>query len=383
MICSRRTFHFAMSGLSASLIAKAQNDPAVEHTTVYKEAGRFGGWPANHGIWRWGNEIVVGFRSAHFKVMPAGHARDPEKPQDEYQARSLDGGKTWTVEKPRDLLRPENGGTAPVDCPGGIAFSAPGFALMFRASGDVPFSRFYYSTDRCRTWRGPYKLPLFGQPRIMARTDYLVDSTNELSVFLTAAKRNGKEGHVFMARTADGAKTWRFVSWIGAEPDGFSIMPSSVRLSKSRILTTIRRKEGPDHWIDAWVTDDNGGSWRFLNRPVPSTGGSVGNPPSLVMLRDGRLALVYGYRSAPYGIRVRLSNDQGLTWNDEIVLRNDRGCWDLGYPRSVERPDGKIVTSYYYNDHPDRERYIASTIWDPGPSSVRMTKFVQHQESRR
>jgi len=367
MNCSRRTFQFAIGQFASSLIAQAQNSSAVKHSIVYKEAGRFGGWPANHGIWSWGDEIVVGFRSAHFKVMPVGHARDPEKPQDEYQARSIDGGKTWSIEKPRELLRPENGGKAPVDCPGNIDFSGPNFALMCRASGDIPPSRFYYSTDRCRTWRGPYNLPLFGQPRIMARTDYQVESKNEMSMFLTAAKRNGKEGRVFMASTKDGAKTWDFVSWIGPEPDGFSIMPTSVRLSKTRILTTLRRKEGADHWIDAWVTDDNGATWRFLNRPVPSTGGSVGNPPSLLMLKDGRLALIYGYRSAPYGIRARLSSDNGLSWSEEILLRNDGGCWDLGYPRSVQRPDGRIVTVYYYNDGPDQERYIAATIWDPPP----------------
>jgi hypothetical protein len=32
----------------------------------------------------------------------------------------------------------------------------------------------------------------------------------------------------------------------------------------------------------------------------------------------------------------------------------------------VVRPDGKIVTVYYFNDHKDQERYIAATIWDPG-----------------
>ena len=70
------------------------------------------------------------------------------------------------------------------------------------------------------------------------------------------------------------------------------------------------------------------------------------------MMKDGRLALMYGFRSEPYGMRARLSNDKGQTWSDEIVLRNDAGCWDLGYPRSVQRPDGKIVTVYYYNDDP-------------------------------
>ena len=42
------------------------------------------------------------------------------------------------------------------------------------------------------------------------------------------------------------------------------------------------------------------------------------------------------------------------------------GCWDLGYPRTVQRPDGKLATLYYFNDDPQHERYIAATIWDPG-----------------
>jgi hypothetical protein len=358
-----------LSGVAVCLAAgvcPGQQNPPASHSIVYKESGRFGGWPANHGIWIWGNEIVVGFRSAHFKVMPVGHARDPQKPEDEYQARSLDGGKTWTVEKPRELVRPENGGPAPVDSPGGIDFTHPDFALMFRHSGNTRLSRFYYSTDRCRTWKGPYNFPLLGQPRIMARTDYLVESKNELSVFLTAAKANDKEGHVFLARTSDGGKTWKFISWVGPEPQGFSIMPASLRLSKTRILTTIRRKEGDEHWIEAWSTDDNGATWQFLNRPAPSTGGSVGNPPSLLRLKDGRLALIYGYRSAPYGIKARLSGDKGVTWSEELTLRNDGGCWDLGYPRSVQRPDGKIVSVYYFNDNANSERYVAATVWDPG-----------------
>ena len=170
---------------------------------------------------------------------------------------------------------------------------------MFRASGDALSSRFYYSTDRCRTWKGPYNFPLFGQPRIMARTDYLVESKNELSVFLTAAKQNGKEGP--RVSGADQRRRQdlevRFVDRSGTA--GLFHHAISVRLSKTRILTTLRRKESDKHWIDAWVTDDNGATWKFLNRPVPSTGGSVGNPPSLLKLKDGRLALIYGYRRRP------------------------------------------------------------------------------------
>src|SRR5262245_32307961 len=35
---------------------------APRNVIVHKEAGRFGGWPANNGIWSWGDEIVVGFK---------------------------------------------------------------------------------------------------------------------------------------------------------------------------------------------------------------------------------------------------------------------------------------------------------------------------------
>jgi hypothetical protein len=82
-------------------------------------------------------------------------------------------------------------------------------------------------------------------------------------------------------------------------------------------------------------------------------------------LHDGRLCLTYGYRSEPYGIRARLSSDDGKTWSGEIVVRPNAATWDLGYVRSAERPDGKIVTVYYFNDQPSNERLIAATIWDP------------------
>jgi hypothetical protein len=44
----------------------------------------------------------------------------------------------------------------------------------------------------------------------------------------------------------------------------------------------------------------------------------------------------------------------------------NRTNWDLGYPRTVQRSDGKIVTVYYFNEAANKERYIAATIWDPG-----------------
>ncbi len=97
---------------------------------------------------------------------------------------------------------------------------------------------------------------------------------------------------------------------------------------------------------------------------MPNTGAHNGNPPFLVKLKDGRLAITYGFRSEPYGIRARLSSDEGKSWSDEMTLRSGGGTWDLGYTRTVQRPDGKLVTVYYFNDHKDTERFIGATIWE-------------------
>ena len=172
---------------------------SAHHVTVFKEAERFAGWPANNGIWAWGNEIVVDFSLGYYKEDPAGsHAIDRQRPSTVRQARSLDGGETWAIETPTFL--DEKGSERPAtDSPGGIDFSCPDLALRFR--GDV----FMYSLDRCKTWQGPHKLPKFGRSELLARTDYLVDDKNTVTAFVAAAKDNGKEGQP-LVYTDDGRR---------------------------------------------------------------------------------------------------------------------------------------------------------------------------------
>ncbi len=344
--------------VTVSLAAMAAPPTVIRNVVVHKEAGGFGGWPANNGLWAWGDEIVAGFIQGTFKNKTSGHALDEDKPLTALFARSLDGGETWRVEKPA-VNEP-----APTDCPGGIDFTVPDFVMALRmVSSEEGYSRFLCSTDRCRTWSGPFNLPAFGRKAVSARTDYQVLGKNDLIAFMTASKDNGQEGRPFCTRTTDGGKTWAFVSWITPEPDGFAIMPSTVRLGPESFLTAIRRDENHLGFLDLYRSDDTGKTWQYLGRVVGQTGD---NPPAMIKLNDGRIALSYGYREAPYGLRAKISADDGRTWGEEIILRQDGGCWDLGYPRIMQRTDGKLVNVYYYNDAPDQERYIAATIWDPG-----------------
>ena len=356
--------------------------PDVHHIRVYFEEGMFGGWPANHGIWSWGDEILVGFSKGYYKDLGDQHHIDREKPEMHMLARSLDGGETWSIEDPGlngDLLIegggylhgvPRPGVEIPpmTDCEGGIDFTHPDFAFTVRTNDiHAGVGRFFYSYDRGRSWEGPFRLPSFGAPGIAPRTDYLVNAKHDCMLFLTAAKSDGREGRPLCVRTTDGGASWELVSWIGPEPEGFSIMPASVRLSDTHILVTVRRREGPKRFISAYLSQDNGASWEHFNDPVPDAG--IGNPPAMIRLADGRICLVWGLRAEPYSIRAKLSNDGGRTWTDDIVLRDDGAGRDIGYPRAVQRPDGKVVVLYYFTEMGFRpERYIGATIWTPPPA---------------
>lgn len=347
---------------------------APRHREVFARPGRFGGWPANHGMWAWGDELLVGFEAGWFKANSlAGreHAIDYSRAAEHVLARSLDGGESWAIEKPAALIPPpglkvagvpgEPGGKEPVPCPGGIDFTAPGFALTARMTSiHVGPSRFLVTADKGKTWEGPYLIPDFGTPGIAARTDYIVDGRQSLTMFLTAGKQNRREGRVICVRTQDGGKSFALVGNVCPEPEGddYAIMPSSLRLGPRTLLCTIRHRK----FIAAWRSEDNGLSWRQLSQPVDDTGG--GNPPALIRLRDGRLVLTYGFRNKPYSIRARISRDEGRTWGPDVMLRDDGGAWDLGYTRTVQRKDGKLVTVYYYNTNAGAERFIGATIWE-------------------
>ncbi|EJC75359.1 BNR/Asp-box repeat protein [Rhizobium leguminosarum bv. trifolii WSM2012] len=355
-------------------------DMQFRHFEVYRKPGEFAGWPANYGLWSWGDETVAVFARGKLGPKEEIHELNHNFPFVPWQARSLDGGLSWTSE-------PFSG-----HVPGGRSLSADehlSFDLKVRphlsidddfrvlddpidfhddetivmcARTDVygdAMSWFYVSRDRALTWRGPYRFTGLDLP-ISARTDIVALGTDDALFLLGTSKYDGSEGRVFCARTQDGGRNFAIQGFLDAAPAGYSIMPASTMRSGGAILTLTRcMGTGCDKgWIEAFASTDHGKTWTAKGSIVDT--GSNGNPPALVSL-PGMLVLVYGYRDPPFGIRMRASSDQGRTWSAETIIRCDGGTPDLGYARVVKTGEGSILAVYYFNDGSGAERYIAAS----------------------
>jgi hypothetical protein len=350
----------------------------LEHGVVFGESDKFAAWPANNGVWSWGDEILVGLTYGRYKVKDGHDIRykvkdghDIEKPNFNVLGRSTDGGRTWKMEDPENFSGDD---LEAKPSPGGINFAHPDFAMR------IGEEEFFISYDRGKSWQGPYLFGDFGLPKselteITSRTDYIVNSPQDCFIF-TSVRRPGKFGtdKAFCMRTTDGGKSFKFVSWIVPPEDPHrAVMPSTVRLTDNKLVTAVRRRAYPEDvcWVDAYNSNDNGKNWKFLSR-VGETGNWNGNPPALVRLKDGRLCCVYGNRTQRR-MYAGISNDEGTTWSERIIIRDDfrEGTeQDLGYPRLVQRADGKLVTMYYWATNKRPQQHIAATIIDTTKSAV-------------
>ncbi len=380
-------------GPSLSFARPLQESAAetIRHVTVAADSARFKAWPASMGFWSWGAEILVAYRDCELDTTTDGHAAVWPTCGIE-QARSTDGGLTWAVEVPRTndgRKISQQSRPSALDVP--MDFTHPDFAWRGSFAGSLNSPSFYYSYDRGRRWFGPYLLPNFdlgvgdlsaSDAYVGPEIDYIVNGQRDMMAFFfygappyssDAADAVLNPARPFLVRTRDGGLMWSLVSATASivtepNPPGayYGEEPSSVRLSPTKLVSLSRwaftDPEGQKTWwIETWTSDDDGQSWSLTSR---FTDGPAMRP-NVVLLPDGRLVVTYELRAAPYGIRARISEDQGSRWSDPFILRSDGGSWDIGYTRNVLRADGMMVTVYYFNREAHGARTIEATIWDP------------------
>ena len=169
----------------------------------------------------------------------------------------------------------------------------------------------------------------------------------------------------------DRIEAWRVntdgtMEFVGAVPpvyrDGVLINvcePSCIRLPDGTLLCHFRAESGL-FTVFQTRSADGGRTW---SAPVQLLSDSGGAPPHLYLTSSGVLVSAYGYRTAPYGVRVMLSTDLGETWKTDLVLWDAGVSSDLGYPATVELTDGSLLTVFYAKDAPHGPAVIKQIRW--------------------
>lgn len=267
---------------------------------------------------------------------------------------SADGGRTWSR---RSTVSDHGENPAFVRMNHALGLAADGSLVALvsgwserRAEPLLPL-QVCLSRDQGRTWqRGLCAAPEIAH--LVPHGDVVTGPDGALTASLYGRIAGGEGrrevGHrAFTARSRDHGRTWGDL-----RPLADSAGETSLLLLRSgRWLAAARRDGGSERLLASTTapvtlhTSADGLDWTEAESPVTLPGQ---HPASLLELRDGRILLSYGSRiTGLYGVCARMSEDGGQTWSRPKVLVGVPGPLDGGYPSTVERDDGALVTAYY------------------------------------
>ena len=342
----------------------------AEHGAICTLPGEFfgySGWPSVARCDN-GDLVVVASGLRHTHVDPFGRT---------VLLRSVDEGRTWTTPTVVNDL-PIDDRDAGIVSLGGDALLVTWFTsdtrrydiatsyrdladpeavqryeAGFRRLTDATVDRWLGSWTRLSedggdTWSPPRRAP------VTAPHGPIVLQDGSL-LFLGKAFTHAREQPVETWLSSDRGRTWSLQGTVPLAPgtvDEHYHEPHAVALPGGRLLGLIRIQDHgqapplaagiPTFSMMQTTSDDGGRTWTTA-QPL----GFHGSPPHVLRHSSGTLVAVYGYRLSPFGERAMLSYDEGENWEAGLVLRDDGHDGDLGYPASVELPDGSLLTVYY------------------------------------
>ncbi len=169
-----------------------------------------------------------------------------------------------------------------------------------------------------------------------------------------------KNSRVAFFSSADG-ETWSKVSEVFGTNEVLVDQlnePNAIVLKNGKMIVAVRSESGGIYIAES--TDD-GVTFSNKRALLPA---AIKTPPHLMQMTDGTLVLSYGYRNAPYNIRAIVSKDNGESWSNEIELTSGGVDWDFGYPATIERGNGELLTVYYQKLSADKKNTaLKEVIW--------------------
>jgi len=315
--------------------------------TAYSEPSVFAGWPANHSLWQWDNEILVGFISGDYDSGSRGcHA--VRGALFFRQLRSLDYGASWQAE---DTIILENINVNWYMIQDYVRQDGDIYRIRgnYDHGGDFLDERgcFYASSDRGHTWRGPFRFSGldFGAGYENSSRTCLLNGI----FFLTKRElRYWASDEIIPAQLAGNA--FEFIPEMALKRDYRLAMPSCAN-HNGKLFMAARIKHHPKIPDGIQIFVWHGNSW--ADAVAFSTGNNNGNPPSLFS-KGGKLYCFYGDRERKTIEALSYAGPEDPTrrWQLDILSKSETS--DFGYCSAFDAGDKGIGCLYYEDNGMDR-----------------------------
>ena len=154
------------------------------------------------------------------------------------------------------------------------------------------------------------------------------------------------DNRVGVSISQDDGQTWQWLATIptrtGDSHENYHEL-HAVEAANGKLIVHIRNHNANSNRETLQCESDDGGeTWS-----TPNSIGVWGLPSHLLRLADDRLVMTYGHRREPLGNQARVSEDDGKTWSEPMIISGDGTSGDLGYPTTVQLPGGDLLSVWY------------------------------------
>ncbi len=356
----------------------------VKDFVIYEDTSFYAAFPSV--IKSEDGEILVAFRRAPDRTVFQEKSTNHVDPNSYLVlVRSRDNGLSWSKEPELISAHPFGGSQDPCLLKlkdGTLLCTSYTWAYIrgdvedlrqpvFEAIEGVVFLGGYVmrSSDMGNFWDGP-----FTPPSIPPEVKYSALG-EPLPAYNRGALWEGHDGRIFwvvaassdpndLSRTSnylliseDKGLSWQYSCPVAVDDEAAFNETSVYETPKGDLVAFIRSARLEDQACIARSTDggDSFGPWQKM--------GFQGHPLQALRLPDNRVFLVYGYRHKPYGIRARILNAECTDYGtaEEIIIREDGGSTDIGYPWAVMLDENRVLVTYYFNIE-NGTRHIAGSV---------------------
>jgi sialidase-1 len=375
-------FSAAQCAFPAGLENKTSGIRKVEDIVIYKDDKFHSAFPSI--VRRPDGELLLAFRRAPDRRQFGEKGYTHTDPNSYLvSVRSRDNGKTWSKIPQLISAHPFGGSQDPCMVQlrdNSIICASYGWALLGTNAAAITknpmrHGNFYFlggylirSKDGGNTWgnfiipppcKGEVTLDPFGNPVPAYNRGAMCEGKDGRLFWVVASNSSitPRKSSTHLMISYDKGETWKYSCPVAQDEKATFSETSIYETPKGDLVAFMRTANFDDHTAVARSTD---GGKSF--QPWEDSG-FQGHPHYALRLPDKRVLLIYGFRHAPIGIRARVLDAEcsNIKTSEEIVLRDDGGSVDIGYPWATMISKNRALIVYYFNQA-DGTRYIAGTI---------------------